>query len=78
LPDTSQLQASLNSLSQLGQSLSTMSSAISSINSSDLAAVQATSAYQSLSSEQQAEINAAIKNSTGAATANNLVNQIYT
>lgn len=76
LPDTSQLQASLNSLSQLGQSLSTMSSAISSINSSDLAAVQATSAYQSLSSEQQAEINAAIKNSTGAATANNLVNQI--
>ncbi|SDQ41216.1 YhgE/Pip domain-containing protein [Streptococcus equinus] len=76
LPDTSQLQASLNSLSQLGQSLSTMSSAISSINSSDLAAVRATPTYQGLSSEQQAEIDAAITNSTGAATANNLVNQI--
>ncbi|SDO90097.1 putative membrane protein [Streptococcus equinus] len=76
LPDTSQLQASLNELNQLGQSLSAMSSAISSINSSDLAAVQATSAYQGLSSEQQAEIDAAITNSTGAATANNLVNQI--
>ena len=76
LPDTSQLQANLNELNQLGQSLSAMSTAISSINSSDLAAVRATPTYQGLSSEQQAEIDAAITNSTGAATANNLVNQI--
>lgn len=76
LPDTSQLQVNLNELNQLGQSLSEMSTAISSINSSDLAAVRATPTYQGLSSEQQAEIDAAITNSTGAATANNLVNQI--
>ncbi|SFR82190.1 putative membrane protein [Streptococcus equinus] len=76
LPDTSRLQANLNELNQLGQSLSAMSTAISSINSSDLAAVRATPTYQGLSSEQQAEIDAAITNSTGAATANNLVNQI--
>lgn len=76
LPDTSQLQANLNELNQLGQSLSTMSTAISSINSSDLAAVRATPTYQGLSSEQQAEINAAITNSAGATTANNLTSQI--
>ncbi|GAB6886051.1 membrane protein [Streptococcus equinus ATCC 33317] len=76
LPDTSQLQANLNNLNQLGQDLSAMSSAISSINSSDLAAVQSTSAYQGLSPEQQAEINAAITNSAGATTANNLTSQI--
>ncbi|MFP3767209.1 YhgE/Pip domain-containing protein [Streptococcus sp. TATVAM-FAB35] len=76
LPDTSRLQANLNELNQLGQELSGMSSAISSINSSDLAAVQATSAYQSLSPDQQAEITSAITNSAGATTANNLVNQI--
>lgn len=76
LPDTSQLQANLNNLNQLGQNLSAMSSAISSINSSDLAAVQSTSAYQGLSPEQQAEINAAITNSAGATTANNLTSQI--
>ncbi|WP_455679477.1 YhgE/Pip family protein [Streptococcus sp.] len=76
LPDTSRLQANLNGLNQLGQELSGMSSAISSINSSDLAAAQATSAYQSLSPDQQAEITSAITNSAGATTANNLVNQI--
>ena len=76
LPDTSRLQANLNSLNQLGQDLSAMSSAISSINSSDLAAVQSTSAYQGLSPEQQAEIKAAITNSAGATTANNLTSQI--
>lgn len=76
LPDTSQLQANLNNLNQLGQDLSAMSSAISSINSSDLSAVQSTSAYQGLSPEQQAEINAAITNSAGATTANNLTSQI--
>lgn len=75
LPDTSRLQANLNSLNQLGQDLSAISSAISSINSSDLAAVQSTSAYQGLSPEQQAEINAAITNN-GATTANNLTSQI--
>lgn len=76
LPDTSQLQANLNNLNKLGQNLSAMSSAISSINSSDLAAVQSTSAYQGLSPEQQAEIDAAITNSAGATTANNLTSQI--
>lgn len=76
LPDTSRLQENLNNLNQLGQDLSAMSSAISSINSSDLAAVQSTSAYQGLSPEQQAEINAAITNSAGATTANNLTSQI--
>ena len=77
LPDTSRLQENLNNLNQLGQDLSAMSSAISSINSSDLAAVQSTSAYQKdLSPEQQAEINAAITNSAGATTANNLTSQI--
>ncbi|WP_420543631.1 YhgE/Pip family protein [Streptococcus equinus] len=75
LPDTSQLQANLNNLNKLEQNLSAMSSAISSINSSDLAAVQSTSAYQGLSPEQQAEINAAITNN-GATTANNLTSQI--
>ncbi|QGW99794.1 YhgE/Pip domain-containing protein [Streptococcus ruminicola] len=75
LPDTSRLQADLNDLNQLGQDLSAMSSAISSINSSDLAAVQSTSAYQGLSPEQQDEINAAITNN-GATTANNLKSQI--
>lgn len=76
LPDTSQLQANLNNLNKLEQNLSAMSSAISSINSSDLAAVQSTSAYQGLSPEQQAEIDAAITNSAGATTANNLTSQI--
>ncbi|SEI70882.1 putative membrane protein [Streptococcus sp. 45] len=76
LPDTSRLQANLNELNQLGQELSGMSSAISSINSSDLAAVRATPTYQGLSSEQQAEIDAAITNSAGATTANNLTSQI--
>lgn len=71
LPDIS----NLNNLNQLGQDLSAMSSAISSINSSDLSAVQSTSAYQGLSPEQQAEINAAITNN-GATTANNLTSQI--
>lgn len=72
IPDVSQLQSSLSSLSQ---QLSTMSSAISSINSSDLAAVQATSAYQSLSPEYRAQIDSAIY-SSGAATANQLTPQI--
>lgn len=74
--DLSQLQSSLSSLSQLSQQLSTMSSAISSINRSDLAAVQATSAYQSLSADQRAQIDSAISNSSGAATANQLTSQI--
>lgn len=72
IPDVSQLQSSLSSLSQ---QLSTMSSAISSINRSDLAAVQATSAYQSLSPEYRAQIDSAIY-SSGAATANQLTPQI--
>ena len=75
LPDTSRLQENLNNLNKLEQNLSAMSSAISSINSSDLAAVQSTSAYQGLSPEQQDEINAAITNN-GATTANNLKSQI--
>ncbi|MBT0892185.1 YhgE/Pip domain-containing protein [Streptococcus lutetiensis] len=76
LPDASQLQINLDSLSQFGQQLSAMSSAISSINSSDLAAVQATAAYQKLSDTDKAEIDTAITNSTGATTADNLITQI--
>ena len=76
LPDASQLQINLDSLSQFGQQLSAMSSAISSINSSDLAAVQATTAYQNLSDTEKAEIDTAITNSTGATTADNLITQI--
>lgn len=72
IPDVSQLQSSLSSLSQLSQQLST----ISSINRSDLAAVRATSAYQSLSPEYRAQIDSAISNSSGAATANQLTSKI--
>ena len=53
-----------------------MSSAISSINKLRFSGCSKTFLYQSLSSRQQAEISLAIKNSTGAAAANNLVNQI--
>ncbi len=75
LPDTSQLQTKFNELSQLGQALSAMSSAVSSVNSSDLAAVQATSAYKGLSADEQAEIDTAINNN-GVKAADNLKTQI--
>ncbi len=75
LPDTSQLQTKFNELSQLGQALSAMSSVVSSVNSSDLAAVQATSAYKSLSADEQAEIDTAINNN-GVKAADNLKTQI--
>lgn len=76
--DVSQLQNSINALSQLGQQLATLSSTISSINSSDLAAVQATTAYQNLSDAEKAEIDAAITNGAGAVTVNQLTEQIKT
>lgn len=75
LPDTSQLQTKFNELSQLGQALSAMSSAVSSVNSSDLTAVQATTAYKNLSADEQAEIDTAITNN-GVKAADNLKTQI--
>lgn len=72
----SQLKEAISGLTQLDQQLTTMSTAISSITSSDLAAVQATSAYKNLSSDEQAEIDSAITTGGGAQTVQYLTAQI--
>ncbi|SDK23074.1 YhgE/Pip domain-containing protein [Streptococcus gallolyticus] len=74
--DISQLKEAISGLTQLDQQLTTMSTAISSITSSDLAAVQATSAYKNLSSDEQAEIDSAITTGGGAQTVQYLTAQI--
>ena len=74
--DISQLKEAISDLTQLDNKLSTMSTAISSITSSDLAAVQATSAYKSLSADEQAEIDSAITNGGGATTVKQLTEEI--
>ncbi|CDO17015.1 Conserved hypothetical membrane protein [Streptococcus gallolyticus] len=74
--DISQLNEAISGLTQLDQQLTTMSTAISSITSSDLAAVQATSAYKNLSSDEQAEIDSAITTGGGAQTVQYLTAQI--
>jgi len=76
LPDISKVQEAISDLTKLDEKLSTMSTAISSITSSDLAAVQATSAYKNLSSDEQAEIDSAITTGGGAQTVQQLTAQI--
>ena len=74
--DISAISQQLQSLDTLNSALKQMAADISSINSADAQSVQKTSAYQSLTAEQQAEINTALSNGAGAQTAQAVAGQI--